>query len=95
MLFLPAALRGSGINALFSNNNRINELAIKQLEKWYQGLVAHQTCSPGNNITHGGIYSPGDDAYLGRSADSIFPHLWMAKHTSDHKYVEAAKLVYD
>ncbi len=65
------------------------------MEQWCQGLVAHQIYSPDNLITHGGIYSPDDAAYLGRSADSIFPLLWMAKHTGDHKYVDAAKLVYD
>ena len=94
LLFLPVALRCTGMNSLLSGHERINELTIKLLEQWCQGLVAHQTHSPDNLITHGGIYSPGDDAYLGRSADSIFPLLWMAKHTGDHKYVEAAKLVY-
>jgi len=95
LLFLPAALRGAGMNVLFLGNDRINKLTVKLLEQWCQGLVALQTYSPDNKITHGGIYSPGDDAYPGRSADSIFPLLWMAKHTGDHKYVEAAKLVYD
>lgn len=95
LLFLPAALRGVGVNALFLDNDRINKLTVKLLEQWCQGLVALQTYSPDDKITHGGIYSPGDDAYPGRSADSIFPLLWMAKHTGDHKYVEAVKLVYD
>ena len=94
LLFLSAFLRCTGMNALLSDHARINALTIKLLEQWCQGLVAHQTYSPDNLITHGGIYSPGDDAYLGRSADSIIPLLWMAKHTGDHKYMEAAKLVY-
>jgi hypothetical protein len=41
-----------------------------------------------------GIYSPGDEAYLGRSADALYPFLWMAKHTNDKKYVKAARKVY-
>jgi hypothetical protein len=95
LLFLPAALRGAGIQSFFSDSNRIRDLTVKLLEQWCRGLIAHQTFTPDNLITHGGIYSPGDEAYLGRSADSIFPLLWMAKHTGDHKYVEAAKLVYN
>jgi hypothetical protein len=94
LLFLPSFLQCTGTNSLYSDHQRINELTIKLLEQWCKGLVAHQTNSPDNLITHGGIYSPGDDAFLGRSADSILPLLWMAKHTNDYKYVEAAKLVY-
>jgi len=94
LLFLPVALRCTGMNSVFSDHERVNNQTVKLLEQWCQGLVAHQTYSPDNKISHGGIYSPGDDAYLGRSADSIFPLLWMAKHTGDHKYVESAKLVY-
>lgn len=95
LLFAPALMRCTGASPLFSDHEKITGLSVKLLEQWCQGLVAHQTYSPDNLITHGGIYSPGDDAYLGRSADSIFPLLWMAKHTGDNKYVEAAKLVYD
>jgi hypothetical protein len=95
LLFLPAALRGVGMNALYTDKDHINKLTVKLLEQWCAGLVAHQTYTPDNLITHGGIYSPGDNAYPGRSADSIFPLLWMAKHTGDHKYVEAARLVYE
>ena len=95
LLFLPAFVRCIGKNTPFSDHEKINELTVKLLEQWCEGLIAHQTYSPDNLITHGGIYSPGDDAYLGRSADSIVPLLWMAKHTGDKKFVEAAKLVYD
>jgi hypothetical protein len=95
LLFLPAFLRCTGMKSHHSDHEQINALTVKLLEQWCQGLVAHQTYSPDNLITHGGIYSPGDDAYLGRSADSIFPLLWMAKHTGDNKYVDAAKMVYD
>ena len=95
LLFLPTVWQCTGTNSLSSDHERITELAIKLLKKWCQGLVAHQTYSPDNPITHGGIYSPGDDAYPGRSADAILPLLWMAKHTNDNKYIEAAKLVYD
>jgi hypothetical protein len=95
LFFLPAVWQCTGTNSLSSDHERITELAIKLLEQWCQGLVAHQTYSPDNPITHGGIYSPGDDAYPGRSADAVLPLLWMAKHTNDSKYAEAAKLVYD
>lgn len=95
LLFLPSVWQCSGTNSVSSDHERITKLTIKLLGQWCEGLVAHQTFSPDNPITHGGIYSPGDDAYLGRSADAILPLLWMAKHTNDKKYTEAAKLVYD
>ena len=95
LLFLPAGCQNTGTKSLSSDHERITGLTIKLLEQWCQGLIDHQTNSPDNPITHGGIYSPGDDAYPGRSADSIFPLLWMAKHTNDPRFVEAAKMVYD
>jgi len=95
LLFLPAAFSCTRSSVHAEDRARIVDLTVKLLEQWCQGLVAHQTYTPDNLITHGGIYSPGDDAYLGRSADSIFPLLWMAKHTGDNKFVEAARLVYD
>ncbi|TVQ22380.1 MAG: hypothetical protein EA383_15635 [Spirochaetaceae bacterium] len=73
----------------------IQRLSTQLLETWCQGLVAHQTHDPGNERTHGGIYSPGDRAYPGRCADALYPLLWMARHTGDQSYVEAARLVYD
>ncbi len=53
LLFLPVALRCTGMNSLLSYHERINELTVKLLEQWCQGLVTHQTCSPDNKITHG------------------------------------------
>lgn len=94
LLFMPTVVRVTGMNVFVSEPNRINDLTISLLEKWCLGLYENQTNSPGNTMTDGGIYSPGDDAYLGRSADALYPFLWMAKHTNDKKYIEAAKKVY-
>jgi len=94
LLFLPSAARALGMNAFVSESDRINDLAISLLEKWCVGLYANQTNNPGNKKTDGGIYSPGVETYLGRSADAIYPFLWMAKHANDKKYVEAAKKLY-
>ena len=95
LLLLPGAMGCMRTPSHTADRARMVALTEKLLEQWCRGLVAHQTYTPDNLITHGGIFSPGDDAYLGRSADSIFPLLWMAKHTGDPKYVDAAKLVYD
>ncbi|MCC5930749.1 MAG: hypothetical protein JJU28_16005 [Cyclobacteriaceae bacterium] len=95
LFFLSSALGLSGCKNSTAEDDRIQDLAVQLLEKWCLGLMEHQTISPGDKTTHGGIYSPGDAVYLGRSADAIYPLLWMAKHTNDQKYVEAAKLVYD
>jgi len=75
-------------------SDKITSLAISLLEKWCLGLYANQTNHTGDPLTDGGIYSPGDKAYLGRCADALYPFLWMARHTNDNKYVVAAKKVY-
>jgi len=95
LLFLPAAFGCARSAAHADDRMRMDKLTEKLLEQWCKGLVAHQTLTPDNPITHGGIFSPGDDAYLGRSADAIFPLLWMARHTGETKYVDAAKLLYE
>ncbi len=76
-------------------HDSIVQTATRLLEAWCQGILAHQTIDPGNDRTHGGFYSPGDQTYLGRSADALYPLLWMAKHTGEQKYVDAALLIYD
>jgi hypothetical protein len=95
MLLMPSAFAAANWDNVHPDGNQLQELTTKLLEKWCRGLLAHQTNSPGNKEIHGGIYSPGDDIYLGRSADAIYPFLWMAKHTNDNKYLEAALKVYD
>jgi len=94
MLLIPSTLQAIELSHLSSIHVKINTLAVSLLEKWCEGLYTNQTNNPGNTITDGGIYSPGDQAYLGRCADAIYPFLWMAKHTNDKKYVIAAKKVY-
>lgn len=95
LLIFPHAIASIPTGDFNPDGNQIQELATKLLEQWCQGLIAHQTNSPGNKLTDGGIYSPGDEVYLGRSADAIYPFLWMAAHTKDDKYVAAARKVYD
>jgi hypothetical protein len=94
LLFLPSAAQAFGMHTVFLKHDQINDVVASLLEKWCVGLYANQTNSPGNKKTDGGIYSPGDEAYLGRSADALYPFLWMAKHTNDKKYVKAARKVY-
>lgn len=85
----------SALNSISVQHDKIKMLATSILEKWCWGLYANQTNKPGDPQKHGGIYSPGDQAYLGRCADAIYPFLWMAKHTNDKKYITAAKNVYE
>lgn len=75
-------------------DDKIRKLGTTLLEQWCMGLYAQQTRNTGDLSTSGGIYSPGDDAYLGRSADAIYPFLWMANHSGEEKYIEAALQVY-
>jgi hypothetical protein len=74
--------------------NRITSLAESLLLQWCRGLYANQIDRPADPAVHGGLYSPGDGAVLGRCADAIVPFLWMAAHTGEARYVEAAKRVY-
>lgn len=93
-LFLLPSFLGGCMERTVLLDEKIRGLATKLLEQWCEGLLAHQTQSPDNPLTHGGIYSPGDKSYQGRCADAIVPFLWMAKHTDDSKYIQAAKDVY-
>jgi len=72
----------------------VREKAVFLLEQWCKGLYSLQTIDPANPEVHGGIYSPGDNAYPGRCADAIYPFLWMASRTKDKKYLQAALDVY-
>ena len=90
----PSAVRCLDLGKDSRTHDKISELAVSLLEQWCQGLYANQTIDPGNTVTDGGIYSPGDQAYLGRCADALYPFLWMARHTNDEKYIVAAKKVY-
>jgi len=94
VLLLPPAFHSCVQGKDSGPHKEIMALAVSLLEKWCRGLYANQTISPGDALTDGGIYSPGDKAYLGRCADALYPFLWMARHTNDEKYVVAAKKVY-
>ncbi len=74
--------------------DKIMPLAESLLKEWCNTIVKFQVIKPDDLTQHGGIYSLGDNAFLGRCADSVFPLLWMAEHSTDEKYTAAAKLVY-
>ncbi|GHB38896.1 hypothetical protein [Mongoliitalea lutea] len=94
ILLFPSLLGACETKQASGLDQQIRQLSTSLLEKWCEGLLANQTHSPENPITHGGIYSPGDEAYQGRCADAIVPFLWMAKYSNDPKYIRAAKDVY-
>jgi hypothetical protein len=94
MLVFPSVVHSIGLSKNITNHDKITGLATSLLKKWCVGLYANQTNKPGDKVADGGIYSPGDQAYLGRCADAIYPFLWMARHTNDEKYIVAAKKVY-
>ena len=90
----PLVLQSMKLSKNHLLSEKVSDLAGSLLEKWCQGLYANQTNMPGDPLRDGGIYSPGDQAYLGRCADAIYPFLWMARNTGDEKYVLAARKVY-
>jgi hypothetical protein len=91
---LPSILLSRGQSIEDKLHDKIMGVAESLLKEWCLGLYAQQMNNPGDPSVHGGIYSPGDRAILGRCADSIVPFLWMAAHTREEKYVTAAKKVY-
>jgi len=93
-VFFPQLIQSCTSGNVNGIHDKIRFLSESLLKKWCQGLYSNQTNDPGNLSVHGGIFSPGDNTYLGRCADAIYPFLWMANHTNDEKYVLAAKKVY-
>lgn len=65
------------------------------LKDWGDGLLQTQINQPGTPTLHGGFLCPSCAMVHGRSADAIFPLLYLASKTGDMRYRDAALKVYD
>ena len=65
------------------------------LKTWCDGLLAHQVMMPHDLALHGALLCPACGIIHGRCADALYPLLRVAQTTGDHKYIDAAILLYD
>lgn len=69
------------------------KLVLALLKDWCDGMVNVQVIAPDDPSIHGSLDCPACDHIHGRCMDAVYPFLFMADHTGDKKYVEAASLV--
>ncbi|MDP4208323.1 MAG: hypothetical protein Q8928_05860 [Bacteroidota bacterium] len=82
------------VENLYDGNELLNE-SYHLLKSWGEGLLALQVKNKDLKGLYGGIFCPSCAAIHGRSADTIFPLLFLAEKTGDKRYVNAALDVYD
>jgi hypothetical protein len=70
-------------------------LYYKLLKDWCDAMIKLQFKDKGSPDTYGGIHCPACGLIHGRSADAAFSFLYMADHTKDEKYLNAALQVYN
>lgn len=71
------------------------ELYIRILKEWCDALIDLQYKEKDQPGIYGGFSCPACGFIHGRCADAAFPLLYMADHTKDQKYLDAALLVYN
>jgi hypothetical protein len=64
------------------------------LKEWCDTLISFQITEIENKRIAGGIMCPSCARIHGRSGDAIYPLMFMAKKTGDHKYLESAKKLF-
>jgi hypothetical protein len=70
-------------------------LAHSLLEEWCRGILGSQERNPADPNSNGALWSPGDDTWLGRGVDAVYPFLWCAGQTGDERFVDAAVALAD
>lgn len=65
------------------------------LQRWCDGLLAHQLSSIENPALHGGLLCPACGLIHGRCGDAVYPLMRMAHSTGDAKYLRAAVAVHE
>ena len=63
------------------------------LTDWCDGMLKHQIINPDNLQEHGALGCPSCGFIHGRCMDAVYPFMYMADHTGDKKYLDAAILV--
>ena len=65
------------------------KLVFDLLKDWLDGLMAVQVINPSDPTVHGMLECPACDVVHARLMDAVYPFLYMAKASGDHKYLDA------
>jgi len=90
MMFANQELRGVGYSSEVNSVENIRFSADELLSEWMDTLLTYQIKHK-NPSLNGGLLCPACARVHGRCGDAVLPMMYMAKHTRDKKYIEAAK----
>jgi hypothetical protein len=75
-------------------STNLYQLSHQLIQQWGDALLALQITDKTRVDDYGGIYCTADKAVHGRVGDAIYPLFYLAGKTQDHKYIDAAQLLY-
>lgn len=83
-------LKGDGFSSEVISEEKIRFSADELLSEWVDSLLTYQI-KHNNPSLNGGLLCPACARVHGRCGDAVLPLMYMAKHTRDKKYIQAAK----
>lgn len=78
---------------LFNNKDELRTLSLELATQWAQSLLQLHVKDPANP-DYGALVYPNEGKIHGRVGDTFYPFLYFARHTNDHRYLDAAILLY-
>lgn len=69
--------------------------SLSLLTVWCDAMIRDQVNDPDDSVMHGSLYCHACDEIHGRCPDAVYPFLYMADKTGEHKYLDAAIKVMD
>lgn len=96
-LILPGKGMAGSIHTIipYKDSDDLLSLSDHLLHTWGAGMLKLQVNNPALKGLHGGILCPSCAMMHGRSGDAIFPLLYLAQKTNNHRYHDAAILLYN
>jgi len=76
------------------NDGSLADLSMNLLKEWCDGMLHYQLSDVHSKGLDGGLICPACSLIHGRSGDAIYPLLFMADHSGDSKYFDAALSLY-
>ena len=74
--------------------NPLLHLSAELMGEWTAAILSLQVIDNSNSARYGGIASPDTGQVPGRCGDAIYPLFYMAAKTGNHRYADAAMLLY-
>lgn len=81
-------------DAASAGKNDLYSLAYSLMVDWADALLKLQVTDQTRALDYGGIWCSADQAVHGRVGDTIYPFYYLAERTQNHKYIDAATLLY-